>query len=56
MASTEIRNEIISGRQRFDLDAQRWAAFQAVLDAPARLLPRLKRLLQEPSVLERGIE
>jgi hypothetical protein len=41
MASTEIRNDTLPDRQRFGLDAQRWAEF---------------RLLQEPSVLERGIE
>jgi hypothetical protein len=40
-------------RQRFGLDAERWVAFQAALDAPARPNPRLKTLLQKPSVFER---
>jgi uncharacterized protein (DUF1778 family) len=40
-------------RQRLGLDAGRWAAFQAALDAPARANPRLKKLLQKPSVFER---
>ena len=40
-------------RQRFGLDAERWAAFQAALDAPARPNLRLKKLLQTSSVFER---
>lgn len=39
-------------RQRFGLDAEHWAAFQAALEAPARPLPRLARLLDQPSVFE----
>ena len=45
--------ETLPDRQRFGLDAERWAAFQTALDAPARLHPRLKKLLQRPSVFER---
>ena len=45
--------ETLQDRQRFGLDAERWAAFQAALDAPARSNPRLKKLLQKPSVFER---
>jgi uncharacterized protein (DUF1778 family) len=45
--------ETLPDRQRFGLDAERWAAFQAALDAPARPNPRLKTLLQKPSVFER---
>ena len=39
-------------RRYFSLDRERWAAFQAALDAPARPNPRLKKLLQTPSVFE----
>lgn len=39
--------ETLAERQRFELDAERWAAFMAALDAPARDLPRLRRLFQE---------
>ena len=46
--------ETLADRQRFALDAERWAAFQAALDAPLRPLPRLGRLFEEPSVFERG--
>lgn len=45
--------ETLPDRQHFGLDAERWEAFLAALDAPARKLPRLKRLLTEPSVFER---
>jgi uncharacterized protein (DUF1778 family) len=44
--------EILPDRQHFGLDAKRWAAFQAALDAPRRPNPRLKKLLQTPSVFE----
>jgi uncharacterized protein (DUF1778 family) len=45
--------ETLPDRQRFGLDAGRWAKFQAALDAPTRSNPRLKKLLQTPSVFER---
>jgi len=45
--------ETLPDRQRFGLDAEQWAAFQAALDAPLRPRPRLKTLLQRPSVFER---
>lgn len=45
--------EALPDRQRVGLDAKSWAAFQAALDAPARPRPRLKKLLQAPSVFER---
>jgi uncharacterized protein (DUF1778 family) len=44
--------ETLAGRQHFGLDAERWTAFLAALDAPARNLPRTERLLNEPSVFE----
>ena len=37
--------EALLDRRYFSLDPERWAAFQAVLDAPARPNPRLKKLL-----------
>jgi len=45
--------ETLPDRQRFELDAERWKAFQVALDAPPRPLPRLARLLNESSVIER---
>ena len=44
--------ETLPDRQRFGLDTERWTAFQAALDGPARPNPRLKKLLQRPSVFE----
>jgi uncharacterized protein (DUF1778 family) len=45
--------ETLADRNRFGLDAERWAAFLAALDAPPRSLPRIEKLLNEPSVFER---
>jgi len=45
-------HETLPDRRRFGLDAERWAAFQAALDAPTRKLPRLRKLLRESSVFE----
>ena len=39
--------EALPDRRRFGLDAVRWSAFQAALDAPSRPLPRLGRLLAQ---------
>ena len=44
--------DVLLDRRYFSLDPERWAAFQAALDAPARPNPRLKKLLQTPSVFE----
>jgi uncharacterized protein (DUF1778 family) len=40
--------DALADRRRFGLDAERWDAFMAALEAPPRDLPRLKRLLNEP--------
>ena len=44
--------EALRDRRHFVLDPKRWAAFQAALNALARPHPRLKKLLQTPSVFE----
>ena len=46
--------ETLPDRQRFGLSAEAWTAFQKALDAPAKARPRLKTLLSEKSVFERG--
>ena len=46
--------EALLDRRYFVLDPERWAAFIAALDAPARPDPRLKKLLQTPSVFEQA--
>lgn len=47
-----LRDVSLLDRRYFVLDPERWAAFQAVLDAPPRPNPRLRKLLQTPSVFE----
>jgi uncharacterized protein (DUF1778 family) len=44
--------ETLAERRHFGLDAERWAAFMAALDAPPRELPRVQRLLREPGVFD----
>jgi len=48
--------EMLADRTRFGLNAEQWKAFLTALDTPPRDPPRLRRLLQEPSVFERGTE
>jgi uncharacterized protein (DUF1778 family) len=45
--------DALADRTYFSLDAERWVAFQSALDAPSRPNPRLKNLLQKPSMFER---
>jgi uncharacterized protein (DUF1778 family) len=45
-------DNVLAERQIFRLDARRWNAFLAALDAPPRSRPRLARLLGEPSILD----
>ncbi len=44
--------ERLADRTFFTLDAERWDAFIAALDAPPRRHPRLERLFREPSVFD----
>ena len=46
--------ETLPDRTRFRLNAEQWEAFQAALDAPPSPAPRLRRLLDEPSVFEKS--
>lgn len=39
--------DALADRRRFDLDETQWTSFMEALDAPARDLPRLRRLLDE---------
>ncbi len=55
LSSALVRaEEALADRTRFALDPEHWKAFLTALDAPPRTPPRLKRLLREPSVFERG--
>ena len=44
--------ETLADRRHFGLDAERWEAFMAALEAPPREIPALERLMREPSVFE----
>jgi len=48
--------EMLAERRVFGLDAEKWAAFQAALEAPARPLPRLQALLDEPGFFDSEAE
>lgn len=43
--------ETLADRRSFHLDAERWQAFVAALDAPTRDMPRMRKLLTEPGIL-----
>jgi uncharacterized protein (DUF1778 family) len=49
-------DESLADRRLFTLNAKDWTDFMKALDAPPREHPRLKRLLQEPSVFESSEE
>jgi uncharacterized protein (DUF1778 family) len=44
--------ERLADRRTFPLDAKRWEAFVAAMDAPPRQLPRLRRLLRDESIVD----
>jgi len=44
--------ERLADRRIFTVDAKRWNAFVAALDAPPRRHARLERLFREPSVFD----
>lgn len=46
--------ETLPDRRHFGLNAQDWEAFQAALDAKPKASRSLTKLLNEPSVFERG--
>lgn len=45
-------DDILADRRVIKLDDEQWQAFVAALDAPPKPRPRLKRLLNEPTVLD----
>jgi len=45
--------EILAEERHFVLPPERWKAFVAALDRPRKSKPHLRRLLREPSLLER---
>jgi uncharacterized protein (DUF1778 family) len=51
-SALERADETLADRQVFGLDAKQWAAFQAALDAPPKVIPELKRLLERKAPWE----
>ena len=45
-------DEILVDRRVIKLNDQQWDSFIAALDAPPQSRPRLKRLLNEPTILD----
>jgi uncharacterized protein (DUF1778 family) len=45
-------NDLLAARTRIGLDSAQWEQFMEALDAPPRVHPRMKRLLNEPTVLD----
>ena len=44
--------EALADRRFFSLSVEKWKEFMALLDAPPRSLPRLKRLMNEPGFFD----
>ncbi len=51
-SSRDAAEAVLADQTRFVLPKAQWLAFNAALDAPAKEIPELKRLLTEPSVFE----
>lgn len=45
--------QALASKQRFELKPAEWALFLAALNRPVQQKPHLRRLLTEPSILER---
>jgi uncharacterized protein (DUF1778 family) len=52
LESALARAEEMLPPTRIVLNAEQWDAFVAMLDAPPRDLPKLRELMQQPSVFE----
>lgn len=51
-AATRAAEDVLVDRRRFVLPSAQWNEFVNLLDAPPRSLPRLRRLLESPAVLD----
>jgi uncharacterized protein (DUF1778 family) len=52
-ASLERAEDVLADRREFRLPDEQWTAFVSLLDRPPTDKPRLRRLLTEPSILDR---
>ena len=51
-SAVSTAREVLAERRRIGLDAEQWAHFLAVLDAPPVRHPRMEKLLREPTILD----
>lgn len=51
-AGITAANQALADRRHFVLNGEQWDAFQRALDAAPQPLPRLKKLMTEPSILD----
>jgi uncharacterized protein (DUF1778 family) len=52
-SASERAERTLADQRHFVLSDKAWQAFTEALDQPAQHLPRLEKLLREPSILER---
>lgn len=52
-ASLARAEDVLADRREFRLASDRWDAFVAMLDRPVTDRPRLRRLLTQPSIIDR---
>lgn len=51
-AGIDAANQALADRRRFDLSESQWETFQQALDRPVQSKSRLKKLLNEPGLLD----
>ena len=51
-AGITAANQALADRRHFILNDEQWEAFVQALDAPPQTLPRLKKLMTEPGILD----
>jgi len=51
-AGITAANQALADRRRFILNDEQWEGFVQALDAPPQTLPRLKKLMTEPGILD----
>ena len=51
-AGVTAANQALADRRHFVLNDEQWQAFQQALNAPPQSLPRLKKLMTEPGLLD----
>jgi uncharacterized protein (DUF1778 family) len=53
-SAAERAERTLADQRNFVLSDKQWRAFTEALDRPARHIPKLEKLLREPSILERA--